>query len=95
MEHEIVVEGFVLQVDIVHCVNIPPAPGSWNSDWDAMGERELEFKLVAGRCYDDDGVPMDVPKSQLPDIAVRHYTAIMVALWHEIDSQRARERRAA
>jgi hypothetical protein len=95
MEHEVVVEGFVLQVEVTHCLNIPPAPGSRNSDWDAMGERELEFKLIDGRCYDDDGVPMDVPKSQLREIETCHYTAIMVALWHEIDSQRARERRVA
>ena len=46
MEHEIVVEGFVLQVEVTHCVNEPARPGSWDSDWDAMGDRELEFKLL-------------------------------------------------
>ncbi|KAF1032989.1 MAG: hypothetical protein GAK37_00309 [Pseudomonas sp.] len=95
MEHEIVVEGFVLQVEVTHCVNEPPCPGSWNSDWDAQGERELEFKLLSGICYDEDGVRMDVPTWQLPYLAKQHYTPISVALWHEIDAQRRRERWAA
>ena len=95
MEHEVIVEGFVLQVEVTHCVNEPPCPGSSNSDWDAQGERELEFKLVSGRCYDNDGIPMDVPRYQLPYVAKQHYTPIMLALWVEIDALKRRQRWAA
>ncbi|MBD9459145.1 hypothetical protein IB241_15795 [Pseudomonas sp. PDM05] len=95
MEHEIVVEGFVLQVEVNVLADDPPCPESWNSDWDAQGERELEFKLVSGRCYDDDGIPMDVPGHQLPVLAHQLYTPIVIALWVEIDALKRRERRWA
>lgn len=95
MEHEIVVEGFVLQVEVTVLADDPPRPGSWDSDWDAMGDRELEFKLLSGICYDEDGVRMDVPDYQLPVLAHQHYTPITIALWVEIDALKRRERRFA
>ena len=39
MEHEIVVEGFVLQVEVTHCENAPASPGNRDSDWDCLGSR--------------------------------------------------------
>ena len=95
MEHEIVVEGFVLQVEVTVLADDPPCPGSSNSDWDAQGERELEFNLVSGICYDEDGVRMDVPDYQLPVLAHQYGPQITLALWHEIDARKRRERWAA
>lgn len=95
MEHEIVVEGFVLQVEVTHCVNQPARPWTWDSDWDAQGERELEFKLVSGICYDEDGVRMDVPDYRLPVLAHQYGPQIELALWVEIDARKRRERWAA
>jgi len=94
MNHEIVVEGFVLQVEVAHCVNEPPCYGCTNSDWDAQGERELEFKIVSGICYDEDGVRMDVPY-RLQVVAHQYRSQIELALWHEIDARKRRERWAA
>lgn len=95
MNHEIVVEGFVLQVEVTHCINEPARPGTRDSDWDAQGCRELEFKLVSGICYDRDGVRMDVPGWQLPYVAKEHSKLITLALWVEIDALRRRQRWAA
>jgi len=95
MEHEIVVEGFVLQVEVNILADDPPCPGSWNSDWDAQGERELEFKLVSGICYDEDGVRIDVPDYQLPVLAHQYGLQITVGLWFEIDALKRRQRWAA
>jgi hypothetical protein len=95
MEYEIVVEGFVLQVEVTVLADDPPRPNSWDSDWDAQGDRELEFKLLSAKCYDDDGVPMDVPSWQLPVLAHQYYTPINIALWVEIDALKRRERRCA
>lgn len=95
MEHEIVVEGFVLQVEVTHCVNEPPCYGSTNSDWDAQGSRELEFNLVSGICYDEDGARMDVPDYQLPVLAHQYGPQITLALWVEIDAIKRRQRWAA
>lgn len=95
MEHEIVVEGFVLQVEVTHCENTPASPGSWQSDWDCLGSRELEFKVLSGICYDADGVRMDVPKWQLPVVAHQYGLQIELALWVEIDAHTRRRRWAA
>lgn len=95
MEHEVIVEGFVLQVEVTALADDPPRPGTWDGDWDAMGERELEFKLLSGRCYDDDGIPLDLMLYQLPILAHQLYTPIVNALWVEIDALKRRQRWAA
>ena len=95
MNYEIVVEGFVLQVEVTHCVNEPPCPGTWSSDWDAQGCRELEFKVLSGITYDDDGIRMDVWPVELRAVSMEHAKPIETALWFEIDSQRRRQRCAA
>ena len=59
MTYEVIVEGFVLQVEVTNCESIPPNPNSWASDWEFYGSRELEFVVVSGITYDADGVRMD------------------------------------
>ena len=96
MTYEVIVEGFVLQVEVTHCVNEPPCPGSWNSDWDAQGERELEFKIVSAVCYDDDGVRMTAsPEWSAASLAHHYRKQIELALWVEIDANKRRARWAA
>ena len=34
MNHEIAVEGYVLQVEVTYCEDIKPSWNTWNSDWD-------------------------------------------------------------
>mgnify|MGYP001103771032 CR=1 FL=1 len=91
MTYEVIVEGFVLQVEVTHCENIPPCFNSWNSDWDFYGSRELEFKIESAICYDDDGVRMNVEQS-LEAIASHYGQQIETALWVEIDAQSRRQR---
>ncbi|KEX94779.1 hypothetical protein HA62_05815 [Pseudomonas putida] len=95
MTYEVIVEGFVLQVEVTHCVNEPPCPSTWSSDWDAQGCRELEFKVDSAICYDDDGIRMDVDPLALPLVAVQYGRQIETALWVEIDANKRRERWAA
>lgn len=95
MEHEIVVEGFVLQVEVVRCVDEPPRPDTWSSDWDFYGGRELEFSVLSGITYHDDGVRMDVLPYDCYLIQEQYAQAIETALWVEIDAQKRRQRWAA
>ena len=95
MNYEVIVEGFVLQVEVTHCENSPPCPGTWDSDWDAQGSRELEFKLVSGICYDEDGARMGVERHLLPLLAEQYGPQIETALWIEIDANQRRRRWAA
>ena len=94
MNYEIAVEGVVLQVEVISCVNINPSWNTWNSDWDFYSTRELRWRAVSGITYDDDGVPMDVPSDQLAEAAKANATAIEREIWFEIDN-RGVGRRAA
>lgn len=95
MTYEVIVEGFVLQVEVTHCENEPPSPGTWSSDWDCQGTRELEFKVLSAITYDDDGIRMDVWPTELRAVSREYAKPIETALWFEIDSQRSRQRWAA
>lgn len=92
MDYEVIVEGFVFQVEVTHCINEPARPGTWDGDWDAQGCRELEFKLESAVCYDEDGNKLDVDPRQLPVLTHQFGQQIEAALWFEIDSRRRRER---
>ena len=96
MEHEIAVDGFYLQVEVNVLADDPPCPDSRNSDWDAQGERELEFKIVSAICYDDDGVRMTCSRQWSTASLAHHYCPqITAALWFEIDALKRRQRWAA
>lgn len=90
MEHEIVVEGFVLQVEVTHCEEALPTEYR-------NGSRELTFDVLSGTMYDGDGIPMDVCQMELAVIAESKEYVPMIekALWHEIDALKRRQRWAA
>ena len=90
MNHEIVVEGYVLQVEVTYCADSPPAGI-------ANGSRELTFNVVSGTMYDADGVPMDVCQLELAVIAESKEYVPMIEkeLWFEIDARKRRQRWAA
>lgn len=93
MIHDIVVDGFALAVEVLHCVNIPPALGSRDSDWDAQGEREIEFRVVSAVEYDERGRKLLVSPSD--PLLTQYGPQIETALWFEIDSRARRQRWAA
>jgi len=95
MIYEVIVAGFCLQVEVTHCDNRPAQPNNRDSDWDAMGTRELEFVLLSAICYDEDGVRMDVERHMLPLLAKQYCPQIEVALWIEIDAATRRRRWSA
>lgn len=94
MEHEVIVEGFVLQVEVTHCENIAPCFNAWNSDWDFYGSRELEFKVLSAITYDEKGARQKV--FEYDSLAQQYGRQIETALWVEIDAlQRRRNGRWA
>lgn len=92
MIHELCVDGFSLEVEVTHCINTPPAHWSRDSDWDAQGEREIEFKVLSAVEYDEDGVKMHADRHM---VANQYAKQIETALWFEIDSRAKRYRVAA
>ena len=90
MEHEIVVEGFVLQVEVTYCEEALPAEYR-------NGSRELTFNVLSGTMYDADRIPMDVCQMELAVIAESKEYVPMIekALWFEIDARKRRMGRKA
>lgn len=90
MEHKIVVEGFVLQVEVNHCEEALPSEYR-------NGSRELTLNVLSGTMYDGDGIPMDVCQMELAVIAESKEYVPMIekALWHEIDARKRRYGRQA
>ena len=86
MHYEVIIEEFVLQVEVTHCVNYPANTGSWDSDWDNFGERELEFKVISAITYDQHGIRTVATESEYGP-AVKHFSPqIKVSIWQQIYS---------
>ena len=90
MNHEIAVEGYVLQVEVTSCEDALPSEYR-------NGSRELTFYVLSGTMYDADRVPMDVCQMELAVIAESKEYVPMIekALWHEIDARKRRLGRKA
>ena len=92
MTYEVIVEGFVFQVEVTSCENTPPNPNSWASDWDFWGSRELEFVVVSGITYDADGGRMEVSGYECYQAGQLYEKQIEAELWRQIDSLAQRQR---
>ena len=90
MTYEVIVEGYVLQVEVTSCEEAL-SPEYRN------GSREVAFNVLSGTMYDADGVPMDVCQMELAVIAESKDYVPMIEreLWFEIDARKRRQRWAA
>ncbi|MCF5057470.1 hypothetical protein GIW54_21945 [Pseudomonas proteolytica] len=85
MTYEVIVEGYVLQVEVTYCDDVPPSGI-------ANGSREITFNVLSGTMYDADRIPMDVCQMELAVIAESKEYVPMIekALWFEIDARKRR-----
>ncbi|NMX65525.1 hypothetical protein [Pseudomonas sp. WS 5079] len=90
MTYEVIVEGYVLQVEVTSCDDVPPSGI-------ANGSRELTFNVLSGTMYDADRIPMDVCQMELAVIAESKEYVPMIekALWVEIEARKRRLGRLA
>lgn len=65
-------EACVLQCEINDLVIEQPRPVLWTSDWDAKGYCELEFRVVSGTVYDEQGRAEDLGRNGCAILAVRY-----------------------
>ena len=84
MTYEVIIEEFVLRCDVTRCLDIPPCHGTWASDWDAQGTRDLEFEVVGVKTYDEDGVPLALEPGQCTDRLDELGATIEAELWRQI-----------
>lgn len=87
MNHEIDLDEFVLQVEITDLTNTPADPTSWASPDDFYGCRELEFSVVSGMVYDEDGNATDLGRNGCAAVAEQHAELIEELLWQIVDGE--------
>jgi hypothetical protein len=88
MTYEVIIEDYVLQCDISSCVSVKGDPTSWASPADFYGYNEMEFEIVSGYTYDEDGKPVDIGKNGCAAIAERLAEEIEEKLWEQVATAR-------
>ncbi|HDS1721829.1 hypothetical protein NPS53_07940 [Pseudomonas putida] len=87
--YEVVIEAeaCVLQCEVTDLVISEARPGAWSSDWDAQGYRGLEFRVVSGSIYDEDGHGTDLGRNGCAEVAERYAEEIEDQLWRLLGAQ--------
>ena len=89
MTYEVIIEEFVLQCDISSVVIVKGNPSSWASPEDYHGYREMEFEIIAGHTYDEEGNPVDLGKNGCAAVAERLAEEIENELWDFYEDEAA------
>jgi hypothetical protein len=88
MHHTIELDEYVLQVEITDLTDIRPDPTSWASPEDYYGCRELEFSVISGEVYDEDGNATDLGRNGCAAVSEMHTELIEEPLWQIIDGEK-------
>lgn len=89
MSRTVCLDQYELQVEITHCKVVPPNPNTWDSDWDYYGYQEMEFEVVAGLVYDEDGDnPEDLGRNGCAAVAEQYAEEIERDLWIQLDVEK-------
>ena len=93
MSRTVCFDQYELQVEIIHCKVVPPNPNTWDSDWDYYGYQEMEFEVVSGLVYDEDGEnPQDLGRNGCAAVAEQYAEEIEQKLWDQLEDEREDER---
>ena len=87
MTYEVIIEEFVLKCDISSVVSVKGNPNSWASPDDFHGYREMEFEIVSGYTYDEDGNPENLGKNGCAAVADRLAEEIEELLWERVEDE--------
>ncbi|MBF8692393.1 MULTISPECIES: hypothetical protein [Pseudomonas] len=91
MAYEVIVEEYVLQCVITYSNSVKGDPTSWASPDDFYGYREMEFEVVSGNTYDDEGNPVDLGKNGCAAAAEKYAEEIEEILWEYLEDKAAAE----
>ncbi|WP_277539427.1 hypothetical protein [Pseudomonas baetica] len=80
-------EACVLQCEITDMLVAEANPLAWSSDWDAQGYREMEFRVLSGIVYDEQGEPSELGRNGCAEIAERYAEFIEKEIWRQYDAQ--------
>jgi len=88
MVFDVNVEEYTLKCEVTYMEEVAPAPWTTTSDWDAHGYRELEFSVVSGLVFDEDGNPSEAGRNACAAIAEKFAEEIEEELWRQIEAAR-------
>lgn len=69
MTYTVSIEQYELKVKITHMEVVEGDSSSWDSDWDYHGWREMEFEVVSGLVYDEEGNAEDLGRNGCASVA--------------------------
>jgi hypothetical protein len=84
MTYEVIIEDYVLQCKVTYWSVTKPNPNSWSSPDDFYGSKELEFEVVSGFMYDEDGGRVDMGKNACAGVAEQYAEEIEADLWEHL-----------
>jgi len=80
-------EACVIQCEITNVLVHQANPSAWTSDWDAIGYRELEFRVVSGLAFTETGEAVELGRNGCAEVADRYAEQIEEALWKCYESE--------
>ena len=88
MSRTVCIEQYTLEVEITSCVSVAPNPSTWDSDWDYYGYREMEFEVISGSVFDEDGNETELGRNGCAGVAEQYAEDIEDRLWTLIEEKR-------
>jgi len=88
MIFEIDLDEYRLAVEVTHCLDVKPDYRSWDSDWDYYGYREMEFEVISGSVFDEDGNETELGRNGCAGVAEQYAEDIEDRLWTLIEEKR-------
>lgn len=89
MTYTVSIEQYELTVKITHMDGCEGNRNTWDSDADYYGWREMEFEVVSGLVYDEDGNAEDLGRNGCAAVAEQYAEDIEQELWTRVDADRA------
>ena len=87
MVYDVRIDAYILKCEVTW-IDEPGSPGLDTSDWDALGYRELEFRVLSCQWEDDQGRLIDAGRNACAELSDLYGEFIESDLWRQIDDQR-------
>lgn len=88
MRFEIDLDEYRLAVEVTHCLDVKPDYRSWGSADDYYGYREMEFEVISGSVFDEDGNETELGRNGCAGVAEQYAEDIEDRLWTLIEKKR-------
>ena len=84
MSRTVCIEQYTLEVEITSMTVVKGDSSTWDSGWDYYGYREMEFEVVAGTEFDEDGNSTELSKARCAELAEQYADTIEDNLWNHL-----------